>query len=104
MGRPELYPVKKVIGFDEKMLEAVEKWRGKQKPIPSVSETIRTLVEIGLSHHRPLAPTGKPHKGASRAEEMAKEGMQAHLTGVSGEERATRKARLLKVPGQKSKS
>jgi hypothetical protein len=48
MPRPELYPVKKVIGFDRKMLAAVEKWRAKQKPIPTVSDAIRRLLEAGL--------------------------------------------------------
>jgi hypothetical protein len=48
IGRPETHPVKKVIGFTEEMLKAVEKWRAKQKPIPNVSEAIRRLVEIGL--------------------------------------------------------
>jgi hypothetical protein len=48
MARPELYPVKKVIGFEQAMLDAVEKWRAKQSPIPTVSDAIRRLVEIGL--------------------------------------------------------
>jgi hypothetical protein len=48
MPRPELYPVKKVVGFDQKMIDAVEKWRAKQKPIPNASEAIRRLVELGL--------------------------------------------------------
>ena len=46
--RPELYPVKKIIGFDEKMGAAVEKWRAKQRPLPTFSEAIRRLVELGL--------------------------------------------------------
>jgi len=48
-GRPELYPVKKVIGFDQSMLDAIDRWRGKQTPIPTVSDAIRALVERGLS-------------------------------------------------------
>lgn len=48
MGRKELYPVKKLIGFDAKMLDAIERWRAKQKPIPTVSDAIRMLVEKGL--------------------------------------------------------
>ena len=46
--RPEIYPVKKVVGFDQGMLDAIDKWRGRQKPIPNVSEAIRRLVELGL--------------------------------------------------------
>ena len=48
IGRPETHPVKKVIGFTEEMLAAVESWRAKQKPIPNLSEAIRQLVGIGL--------------------------------------------------------
>jgi hypothetical protein len=48
MGRPPLYPVKKIIGFDQKMLDAIEKWRAKQKPIPSVSDAVRMLITLGL--------------------------------------------------------
>ncbi|WP_338830165.1 hypothetical protein [Bradyrhizobium sp. 27S5] len=48
MPRPELYPIKKVIGFDQEMIDAIEKWRAKQHPIPNVSDAIRRLVEIGL--------------------------------------------------------
>ncbi len=90
--------------WQETELSLIDNWRRTQDDPPSRPEAIRRLVEIALSHHQPLVPSGKPHKGASRAEEMAKEGMQAHLTGVSGEDRAMRKARLLKVPGHKSKS
>jgi hypothetical protein len=49
MPRPELYPIKKVIGFDQEQLNAVEEWRRRQKPIPNVSEAIRRLVELGLA-------------------------------------------------------
>ena len=40
--------MKKIIGFDEKMVAAVEKWRAKQRPLPTFSEAIRRLVELGL--------------------------------------------------------
>jgi hypothetical protein len=49
MPRPELYPVKKIVGFDQRMIDAIEKWRSKQKPIPNVSEAIRQLVGQALS-------------------------------------------------------
>jgi hypothetical protein len=48
MPRPELFPVKKVVGFDQAMMDDIEKWRAKQQPIPNVSEAIRRLVELGL--------------------------------------------------------
>jgi hypothetical protein len=48
IGRPETHPIKKVIGFTEEMIEAVEAWRAKQKPVPNQSEAIRKIIEIGL--------------------------------------------------------
>jgi hypothetical protein len=48
IGRPSTHPIKKVVGFNEKMLAEIEKWRAKQKPIPNVSEAIRKLIESGL--------------------------------------------------------
>jgi len=49
MPRPELFPVKKVVGFDQDMIDAIDKWRAKQSPLPNVSEAIRRLVDIGLN-------------------------------------------------------
>jgi hypothetical protein len=48
VGRPETHPVKKIIGFSEEMIAAVERWRAKQKPVSNLSEAIRRLVELGL--------------------------------------------------------
>jgi hypothetical protein len=48
IGRPETHPIKKVLGFSEEMVDAVENWRAKQKPVPNLSEAIRRLVELGL--------------------------------------------------------
>ena len=48
IGRPETHPIKKVVGFSEDMIDAVETWRAKQRPVPNVSEAIRRLVELGL--------------------------------------------------------
>ena len=48
IGRPETHPIKKVISFSEEMVESVEIWRAKQKPVPNLSEAIRRLVELGL--------------------------------------------------------
>jgi hypothetical protein len=48
LARPELYPHKKVIGFDDAMLARIEDWRRKQTPIPSVSEAIRALLDAAL--------------------------------------------------------
>lgn len=48
MPRPELYPIKKMVGFTASMLESIEAWRAKQRPIPNVSDAIRQLIEAGL--------------------------------------------------------
>jgi hypothetical protein len=48
VSRAQLYPTKKVVGFDQKMLDAIDDWRRGEKPIPSVSEAIRRLIELGL--------------------------------------------------------
>jgi len=58
-GRPELYPIKKLIRFDQNMLDNVEEWRRGQTPIPPVSEAIRRLVERGLAAPAPRKPKGK---------------------------------------------
>jgi hypothetical protein len=58
-GRPELYPVKKLIGFDQKMLDAVEAWAAKQHDKPSLSEAIRRMVELVLAADAAVA---KPHR------------------------------------------
>jgi hypothetical protein len=52
LGRPELYPIKKLIGFTKEMLAGVEEWRRKQKPSLSFSDAIRRLVELGLKKGR----------------------------------------------------
>ena len=44
MARPQLYPVKKVIGFDATMLKAVDEWRRTRTPIPTVSDAIRQIL------------------------------------------------------------
>jgi hypothetical protein len=48
MGRPELYPYKKMIGFNEEQIARIEKWRGEQRPIPNFSDAVRDLIEAAL--------------------------------------------------------
>jgi hypothetical protein len=42
------YPIKKVIGFDPKLIAAVNRWRRKQIPPPSGNAAIRGLIQLGL--------------------------------------------------------
>jgi hypothetical protein len=48
-GRPELYPIKKLIRFDQKMLDDIDEWRRHQTPIPTVTDAIRALLEQALA-------------------------------------------------------
>ena len=48
MPRPQRFPVKRVIGFDKRMLDAIDEWRREQTAIPSMSGAIRQLLELGL--------------------------------------------------------
>ena len=103
MPRPELYPVKKVVGFDRGMIDAIEKWRGKQKPIPNVSEAIRRLVELGLAKdhpgEKPTRKAGSRTERSSKASELAGKAID-RLGDKSApvEERERRKRRLIKGP------
>jgi hypothetical protein len=69
IGWPETHPVKKVIGFTEEMIQAVESWRAKQKPVPNLSEAIRRLVELALSVDKPQAHTSA--RTATKAKSLA---------------------------------
>lgn len=51
MGRPPLYPIKKIIGFDQELLDAIDAWRRTQTPIPNVSEAVRVILTDWLVGH-----------------------------------------------------
>jgi Arc/MetJ-type ribon-helix-helix transcriptional regulator len=96
MPRPQLFPVKKVVGFDQEMIDAIDKWRVKQKPLPNVSEAIRRLVELGLTVKSAARPTAK---AAARAAELAAKAIDKHAdTSAPSAEREARKNILLKGP------
>lgn len=48
MPRPPLFPIKKIIGFDEPLIAAIDDWRRGRKPIPSMSEAIRQILRKHL--------------------------------------------------------
>lgn len=48
MPRPQVYPTKKLIGFDDELLAKIDDWRRKQKPIPNFSDAVRDLVQTAL--------------------------------------------------------
>ena len=48
MGRTEKYPIKKVVGFDQGLMDRLDEYRRKQTPIPNLSEAIRDLLSDAL--------------------------------------------------------
>jgi hypothetical protein len=78
------------ITVDHQMIDAIEKWRGKQRPIPNASEAIRKLVEIGLaSAHR--AVLARQRWRARKIDHLGD-------PSATDEERQLRKRRLIKGP------
>jgi hypothetical protein len=76
-------------------LEAIDDWRRKQTDLPSRTEAIRRLVELGLK-----AKQRNP-KAAAKALDLA--GQQIDKLAdpsATAEERHQRKRRLLKGPGE----
>jgi hypothetical protein len=59
----ESYPL---VGFDQPILDAIEEWRQKQTPRPSMSQTVSRLVELGLAAAAAAAPpaAGRPQDNA----------------------------------------
>jgi hypothetical protein len=99
MPGPERTPLKKTIGFDYAMIEAIENWRARQSPVPNTSEAIRQLVEIGLASAPPAAREGK--ETPAKASELAGEMIDwLRDTSVPAEEQAQRKRRLIKGPSE----
>jgi hypothetical protein len=47
-NRPS-YPIKKLVGFDERMLAAINRWRRQRLPIPHANGAIRELIKLGLA-------------------------------------------------------
>ena len=64
MAKSSLYPVKKVIGFDEELLKAVDSWRGGRTPIPNASDAIRQIL---TKHLRQKGYLPKPPKAGGGA-------------------------------------
>jgi hypothetical protein len=98
IGRPETHPIKKIVGFSEEMIDAVEKWRAKQKPVPNLSEAIRRLVDLGLDIKTPARPVSKPGRRL-RAQDLAAKAIDKMIDpAASTEERDERRRRLTKGP------
>ena len=53
----ESYPL---VGFDQPILDAIEEWRQRQTPPPSMSQAVRHLVELGLAAADPPSQSKQP--------------------------------------------
>jgi Arc/MetJ-type ribon-helix-helix transcriptional regulator len=84
------------IRLPSKLINEINHWAAKSEA-SSRSDAIRRLVEKALAAEQPTSP--RPTKGAPKAAELAsREIDQLGDPFVSGDERATRKRRLIAGP------
>jgi len=48
VARPEKFPIKKLIGFDQELMDALDSYRRDQDVIPNISEAIREILTASL--------------------------------------------------------
>ncbi|MFG1461724.1 hypothetical protein V5F77_02410 [Xanthobacter sp. DSM 24535] len=60
MARPLRYPFKKLVAFDQEIIDALEAWRREQSPIPSEADAIRFIMRDWLIAHA-LLPLEEDH-------------------------------------------
>lgn len=101
LGRPSTggaHPLT-AVRLPDQLRKAIDRWAKTQGGNLSRSEAIRRLVEVGLTHAKPLSRLSQ--KAVARAANMAAGEIDRRLTGdpsLSTEERSERKRRLLKGP------
>jgi hypothetical protein len=79
----------------EAFLRAVDRWRSGQEGPPSRSESIRSLVKIGIAHSQPVERYSS--RAAAKASEMAADQIdKLSDASLPDEERHVRKRRLIK--------
>jgi hypothetical protein len=99
MGRPRTGTTP-LMGFraDPVIRASIVRWAEKQPDLPSLSEAIRRLVELGLTVRAPAKPSSKPGR-KPRAHELASNAIEKMIdANAPAEERAQRKHRLTKGP------
>jgi hypothetical protein len=85
------------VRISDTLNDQIAAWAKRQPDGPSWSEAVRRLIELGFKHNQP-GQVG-PHKGASKAREMAgKELDRLSDASATEEERQSRKHRILKDP------
>jgi hypothetical protein len=89
-----------MMGFraDPVIRAEIVRWAEKQPDMPSLSEAIRRLVELGLTVKPPAKPVSKPGR-LLRAQELAGQAIdKIGDPAAHPEERAQRRRRLTKGP------
>jgi hypothetical protein len=99
MGRPRS-GITPLMGFraDPAIRAAIVRWAENQQDRPSLSESIRRLVELGLA--RGSKPAGRSSaRNAGKAKGLAAKTIDGLADSTAGpEEQASRKRRLIKGP------
>jgi hypothetical protein len=99
IGRPRTGTTP-LMGFraDPVIRASIVRWAEDQPDMPTLSEAIRRLVELGLKAARPSKPAGKTGR-RSRAAELAANAIEKLIDpSATSEERAQRRRRLTKGP------
>ena len=99
MGRPRTGTTP-LMGFraDPIIRASIVRWAEKQPDMPSLSEAIRRLVELGLKVKAPAKSVSKPGR-RQRAQELAANAIERMIDPAAPpEERAQRKRHLTKGP------
>ncbi|WP_063800137.1 hypothetical protein [Bradyrhizobium retamae] len=99
IGRPRT-GITPLMGFraDSATRAAIVRWAENQPDMPSLSEAIRRLVELGLASAT-KAPARRSEKSATKAKELAANAIdRLRDSSARPEEQANRKRRLLKGP------
>jgi hypothetical protein len=82
------------------MRASVVRWAENRPDMPTLSEAIRRLVELGLKVKAPAPPVNKPGRRL-RAQELATKAIEKIIDpGAPPEERAQRRRRLTKGPSE----
>jgi hypothetical protein len=99
MGRPRT-GITPLMGFraDPVIRASIVRWAERQPDMPTLSEAIRRLVELGLKVMTPAPPVNKPGRRL-RAQELATKAIEKIIDPAAPpEERAQRRRRLTKGP------